>query len=151
MWLASPSYRRGVEPTPSTALILYDGVCGFCDRFVQWLMQIDRRQQFRYAPLQGVTAATVRQRHPEMPTDLDSVVLVESDGEAERVLWHASAALRILELAGIESAAVRWAKRLPRPVLDLAYRSFAALRYRMFGKLKECRVPSPAERTLFLP
>ncbi|MGH7338670.1 MAG: thiol-disulfide oxidoreductase DCC family protein, partial [Myxococcota bacterium] len=61
-------------------IILYDGVCGLCSRTVQWLIPRDRDRVLRYAPLQGETAAALRERYPEIPRTLESVVLVD-DGK----------------------------------------------------------------------
>lgn len=131
--------------------MLYDGVCGFCDRSVQWLLEADRDQLLRYAPLQGPTAAALRARHAALPTDIDTVVLVEGEGADERVYLRSDAVLRI---ASLLPGAPRWAQLFrwcPRPLRDALYTAFAAIRYRVWGKLDACRLPSPAERDRFLP
>lgn len=137
--------------TNATAVILFDGVCAFCDRYVNWMLDIDQERKFRFAPLQGETAKAILARHPELPRNLDSVILVETVDGVERLFWHSTAALRIFDRLGIDSLWIRFGKRLPRPLLDVGYRLFAALRYRLFGKLDQCRMASPAERELFLP
>jgi predicted DCC family thiol-disulfide oxidoreductase YuxK len=131
-------------------LVLYDGLCAFCDRTVQRLLDIDRDGRLRFAPLQGPTANAIRQRHPEIPADLDSIVFVERTAAAERVTWHSEAAWRISDALGLRSpwlTAVRW---MPRRLADLGYRGFAAARYRLFGKLDQCRIPSPQQQARFL-
>ena len=50
-----------MDPLPAQ-LVLFDGVCGFCDLTVQWLLQHDRASVLRFAPLQGPTAAALRLR-----------------------------------------------------------------------------------------
>ena len=76
-------------------LVLYDGVCVVCNRAVQWLLKLDRSALLRFAPLQGETAAGVRQRHPEIPENLDRIVYVENGDGQERVSWHSEAIFRI--------------------------------------------------------
>ena len=56
-------------PTPPR-IVLYDGVCGLCDKLVQFLVARDRNRLLRYAPLQGDTAARLRAQHAEIPVDL---------------------------------------------------------------------------------
>ena len=132
-------------------LILYDGVCGFCDASVHWLLDHDPDGVFRFAPLQGGTAQALRQRHPEIPTDIDTLVVVDALGGDERVYLRATAVLRILEELPAPWRRLRAVRVVPGPLLDLAYRAFARLRYRVFGRLDACRVPSPDERARMLP
>jgi len=144
------AHERAPASAPSDRLVLYDGVCGFCDASVRWLLVRDKRAVFRFAPLQGATAAALRARHPEIGDALDSIAYVEASDGDERVHLRSEAVFRILsELDGPwrHVAKLRW---LPRPLADLGYRIFARLRYRVFGRLDECRAPTPAERGRFL-
>lgn len=127
-------------------IVLYDGVCGLCQRSVQFLLARDRRQLW-YAPLQGETAAALRAIHPEIPATLESVVLVD-DG---RVYLRSKA---FLHVARYLTAPWRWAyhlRWLPAFLLDLGYRLVARMRYRIWGKFDACRLPSADERAQLLP
>lgn len=127
-------------------LVLYDGVCGFCDASVQWLLRHDTEGRFQYAALQGETAAGVRAAHPELPQDLDSIVVVDGT----RTYWRSEAVFRILrELPRWRVLA--WFAVLPRPLTDLGYRLVASVRLKIWGRLDQCRVPTPGERARFLP
>lgn len=132
-------------------LVLYDGLCGFCDVTVQWLLAHDTRGALRFAPLQGPTAAAVLARHT-LPDGLDSIVLVEQTGAAgERVSWYAGAIFRICGYLPAPWRAAAMLRVLPRGIADLGYRGFAAIRFRIWGRRDACRVPTPAERARFLP
>jgi len=131
-------------------LVLYDGICGFCDRAVQRLLDLDRDGRLRFASLQGETASAIRERHSEIPADLDSIVYVELQDGTERVFWHAEAVLRICEALQLSSPWLTLARRLPRWLSGIGYRIFASQRYRFFGKLEQCRIPSPEQRAFFL-
>ncbi|MFZ5479328.1 MAG: thiol-disulfide oxidoreductase DCC family protein [Myxococcota bacterium] len=133
-----------VAPPP---IVLYDGTCGFCDASVRWLLAHDRAGVFRYAPLQGETAASLRARHPEIPADIDTLVLVEGD----RVSLRSTAVARILARLPSPWRVLGWLRVVPRPLRDLGYRAFAAVRYRVWGRVEACRVPRPEERERFLP
>ena len=144
------------QPTaPSAAplaprIVLFDGVCVFCDGFVRWLIARDTSASLHFAPLQGETAAALRAAHSEIPDELSTLVYVESGDGSERIFLRSDAALRVM--AQIDGP-WRWLaglRRLPRWIRDPVYRLFVRLRYRIFGRRDACRVPSPAERERFL-
>jgi len=132
-------------------VVFYDGVCALCNRAVQQLLRLDRTGCLWFAPLQGSTAAALRRRHPEIPARLDSIVFLELDEGTERVCWHAEALFRIAATIGLDSWQLRWARRLPRWCADLAYRLFARVRYRAYGRLAVCPLPPSDKRDRFLP
>jgi predicted DCC family thiol-disulfide oxidoreductase YuxK len=131
-------------------LVLFDGVCAFCDRTVRWLMDRDPAGRLRFAPLQGEVAAELRRRHPEIPEDIDTLVFVERHGSDETVVLRSRAVLQVCRQLQPPPDWLRWVAWLPAPLADLGYRLFVRFRYRIFGKLDECRVPSDAERARFL-
>ncbi len=127
-------------------IVLYDGVCGLCQRSVRFLIARDRGQLW-YAPLQGETAAALRAIHPAIPATLESVVLVD-DG---RVYLRSKA---FLYGARYLTAPWRWAyhlRWLPGFVLDLGYRLIARVRYRIWGRSDACQLPTTDERAHLLP
>jgi predicted DCC family thiol-disulfide oxidoreductase YuxK len=128
-------------------IVLYDGSCGLCHRAVKFLLRHERDTELMFAPLQGPTAAALRVQFPEIPTHLDTVVLVEA-GRA----WLRSKAFLYVShhLRGPWSWAyeMRW---FPAVIGDLAYRMTAAIRYRVWGRADECALPSPEQRSRFLP
>ena len=131
-------------------LVLYDGVCGFCDGAVRWLLARDPVGRLTFAPLQGETAAALRRRHPEIPCDLDTMVYVETDAEGERVHLRSEAVFRVLAEIDGPWRRVALLRRLPRWLREAGYRLFARYRYRIFGKLDACPVPEPPERARFV-
>ena len=142
---------NGIEAPEPEHLVLYDGTCGFCHRTVQWILAADRDQRFRFAPLQGATAAGVRGRHPDLPVDLDSVVYVDRSGPVERAYARAEAIFRIGALLPGQPAWMRLAARLPRWLTDLGYRAVARGRHSISKALGACPLPPEAARARFLP
>lgn len=128
-------------------LVLYDGVCGLCDRSVQLLLRVDRDRALMFAPLQGETVAALRSRHPEISGDIDTVAYLE-DG---RVYARSRAFVRLSRHLPYPWKLVSWLWIVPRPLADLVYRLVARVRYRVFGKLDTCRIPDPEQRARFLP
>jgi predicted DCC family thiol-disulfide oxidoreductase YuxK len=132
-------------------LVLYDGTCGFCQRTVQWVLREDARGVFRFAPLQGATAAAVRTRHPDLPLDLDSLVYVERSGGTERTYTRFDAVFRICGRLGGSWAWLGWLRLLPHVLTDPFYRAFARNRHRVSRALGACPLPPPSAQARFLP
>jgi predicted DCC family thiol-disulfide oxidoreductase YuxK len=136
-------------PDPSSVpgpVVLYDGECGLCHRSVTFLIARDRGQLY-YAPLQGDTATALRARHPEIPTTLESVVLVDRG----RVFLRSKA---FLYIAKYLTRPWRWGyhlRWLPAFVLDLGYRLVARMRYRIWGKYDACQRPTVEQQAQLLP
>jgi len=135
-------------PLPADGpLVLYDGTCGLCARSVRFILRTERDHALRFAPLQGETAAALRARYPAIPQTIDTVVYIDGDRAhlRSKAFLHLA---RHLRAPWRWAYAVRW---LPALVLDLGYRLIAALRYRLFGTVDACELPSPANRGRFLP
>jgi predicted DCC family thiol-disulfide oxidoreductase YuxK len=130
-----------------TELVLYDGTCGLCARSVRWILRHERDKELRFAPLQGETAAALRPKYPNIPESIDTVVFV--DGERAHLRSKAFLYLsRHLRAPWRWTYAFRW---FPGFLLNIGYRLVAALRYRLFGKVDACEIPSPENRARFLP
>ena len=155
--MAAPELHVPV-PRPPGALddlpdrvVLFDGVCVVCNRSVDWLLRRDLESRLHFAPLQGETAQRIREALPgALPEDLDSIGYLERSGGGLRVSLRSQALRRILEDVG-GGPGLGLLRVVPVAVADLGYRVFARLRYRLFGRRDACRIPSPAERTRFLP
>lgn len=135
------------------ALLLYDGVCGLCDRIVHFVLKRDRSDRFRFAPLQGPTAEQVLARHGIDARDLDTFHLVlDVGGPSERVVSRGQgAAVALRRLPGLWRLIGAVLAVLPRRLVDGGYRFVAERRYRIWGKADACALPSPQERAKFLP
>jgi predicted DCC family thiol-disulfide oxidoreductase YuxK len=132
---------------PAPRIVLYDGVCGLCDRLVQFLVAKDRDRLLRYAPLQGETAARLRALHPSIPADLDTMVFVD-EGVVYLRSRAAARIARYLPWPWRAGAVVRF---VPRFLADFGYNLVARSRYRIFGKVEACGLPTKEERQLLLP
>lgn len=133
-------------------IILYDGVCGLCNRLVQFLLKHDKHARLRFASLQSDFAARVLQRHGVDPKDLDTMHVIENyEQPDERVLQRSDAILRAgRELGGFWSVLAATVKVVPRALRDPFYRFVARNRYRVFGKYDTCMLPEPNQRSRFL-
>ncbi len=125
-------------------VIFFDGVCGLCNGFVDFVMKIDREGKFKFSPLQSDYAKTTLP--PEFTANLDSVV-VQMDGNTLRKSKAVFAVLK--KLGGVWGIAGALGV-LPESILNKAYDLVAEHRYKIFGKKETCRIPSPEERARFV-
>lgn len=139
-------------PEPiSGPIVLYDGVCGLCNRAVQFLLKRDRHDRFRFAPLQSAFAADLLKRHDIDHTDLDTVYAVRNYGKPdEQLLSRSDAFLFFGDVLGGIWRVGRLARIVPRAIRDRLYDFVARNRYRVFGKSDTCMLPDPAYRHKFL-
>ena len=134
-------------------VLFYDGVCGLCNRTVQFILRRDRREVFRFAPLQGPLANRILKAHGIDPSDLDTIyVAVNCDQSSkERLLARSDAAVFVFrELGGIWRVGAAVLGLMPRSVRDWGYGLIARNRYRVFGRYETCPIPSESVRTRFL-
>jgi predicted DCC family thiol-disulfide oxidoreductase YuxK len=135
------------SPGPARAVIFFDGVCGLCNRLVQFVLARDRAERFRFAPLQGDFARLELVPRGGRPEDLDTIVVLTAGGQ---LLQKSRAVLFILRELGGVWGALAWLRVLPVGLTDRAYDLVARSRYRVFGRLDACRLPGPAERDRFI-
>jgi predicted DCC family thiol-disulfide oxidoreductase YuxK len=132
-------------------LVLYDGVCGLCDRLNRFVLARDRADRFRFAALQGELARRLLSRHGREAGDLDTFyVVARFGGPDEAVLDRGRAAVHVLGSLGVPWSAARALRILPRHVLDALYDFVAWRRYRWFGRFEACRLPDPRYLAKFL-
>lgn len=126
-------------------LILFDGVCVFCSRWVRFVIARDAERRFSFLPIQSDRGRALAARcgiDPEAP-ETNAVIL---DG---RIWFKSDAALQVLgRLPG--GGPARVLKRIPRVLRNPIYDRIARNRYRLFGRSEACMVPSPQDRARFL-
>lgn len=129
-----------------SAIVLFDGVCNFCNGSVNFVIERDAENYFKFAPLQSETGQQLLEKFGIDKTETDSVILIEN----ERAFTHSTAALKIAgRLPGIWSWLYAFIV-VPKPVRDFFYKLFAKNRYRLFGKQDACMMPTPEIRERFL-
>ena len=135
-----------MEPQVPKRLLLYDGECGLCDRFVQWVLEQDGERVFQFTSLQGETAASLREEL-EIPAGLDTAVLVD----AGVVYLRSGAVFRVLAQLPAPWCWISMLRVFPQWMMDPAYRFVAAIRHRLKGGRQSCRLPATGEQARFLP
>ena len=136
----------------SNPILLYDGVCGLCNRFVRFILKRDHKDHFRFAALQSNFARAILERHGLNPDLLDTTYLVFDYGlTSERLLSRNEAATAVLkELGGFWRVWAGLLDLFPRRFRDRRYNLVASNRYRFFGKYDACPLPKEKDRRKFL-
>lgn len=135
---------------PGRHVVLYDGLCGVCNRFNRFVLDRDPGGRFAFAALQSPTAGALLAPHGATPDDLDTLWVIAREGGSERALARSDAVFFVLRELGGFWRAVAWLRALPRPLRDLGYRIFARSRYRLLGRHETCPLPRPGEAERFL-
>jgi predicted DCC family thiol-disulfide oxidoreductase YuxK len=127
-------------------VILFDGVCHFCNGTVNFLLKQDREKVFRFAALQSEAGQKLLAQYRLPKDDFDSFILID-DGKAYR---SSTAGLRLYNKLPWywKWSQVFWL--VPRPIRDSIYGLIAKNRYKWFGKKDTCMIPTPEVRSRFL-
>lgn len=129
-----------------SAIILFDGVCNFCNGSVNFIIERDRKNHFKFAPLQSEIGQKLLDEYGIDKAETDSVVLVENG----KAYTHSTAALKVAQKL---DGAWSWFYAfiiIPKPIRDFFYKTFAKYRYKLFGKTDACMMPTPEIRARFL-
>jgi predicted DCC family thiol-disulfide oxidoreductase YuxK len=127
-------------------LILFDGVCNFCNYWVNFAIRRDRKKKLRFTSLQGETAKKILPAFSIRPGDLASVILVDNG----KVYTQSSAAFRIAKYLDGGWKLFYGLMIIPKFIRDFLYNIIARNRYKWFGKKDACMVPTPQLRDRFL-
>ncbi len=127
-------------------LILFDGVCNLCTHSVQFVIQRDAKQQFRFASIQSDLGQKVLQQYGLSTTKINTVVLLNNN----QIYTHSTAALHIAQHLGGLWQLASLALWIPAPLRDIVYTFVAQNRYRWFGKQESCWLPTPELKNRFL-
>ncbi|MFH6603943.1 thiol-disulfide oxidoreductase DCC family protein [Maribacter algicola] len=131
----------------SKKIILFDGVCNLCNRSVQFVIKRDKKDVFRYAPLQGEFGQTFISERNIDTSKIDSIILAEP-GKAYYV--KSTAALEIAKHLGGAWPLISVFTWIPEGIRNIVYDFVARKRYKWFGKKDQCMVPTPALKAKFL-
>ncbi|MGB3210357.1 MAG: DCC1-like thiol-disulfide oxidoreductase family protein [Desulforhopalus sp.] len=127
-------------------IIIFDGVCNFCNSGVLFIIKRDPQGVFAFTPMQSDTAKVLMAQYQIPAVELDTVLLIK-DGSC---YIRSDAVLEIVkDLTGFWYFFVIF-KVLPTAVRDAFYRIFARNRYRLFGERESCMVPSAEIQSRFI-
>ena len=127
-------------------IILFDGVCNFCNSSVNFIIDKDSRDVFRFASLQSDFGQKCL-KGINLPVDSFSTLILVSDG---KYFTRSSAALRIAaKLSFPYNLSIAFIV-VPPFIRNIFYNIIARNRYKWFGRKEVCRIPSAEERAKFI-
>jgi predicted DCC family thiol-disulfide oxidoreductase YuxK len=150
-----PIVSPALDGLDGRALMLYDGLCGFCNRAVQWVIKHDHADRFRFAPQQSSLAATLFAQSGidrESMLASNSVYLVLNAGSpAQKLLRQSDVTVNLLLLLGGRWRILgRILQTVPPFLRNAGYGLFARNRYRLGGRNDQCPIPTQAQQIKFL-
>ena len=125
-------------------VIFFDGYCGLCNGFVDFMIKIDKEGLFKFSPLQSEYAKS--NLNPSDTLDLKSVVVL-IDGKSYR---KAEGVFKALTSIGGVWRMTAIFNSFPNSILNFGYELVAENRYRLFGKRDTCRLPTQEEKSRFI-
>lgn len=128
------------------SLVLFDGVCHFCNNSVNFIIDRDPKKKFVFAPLQSDLAKVALQKFGEDTVKIDTIILIQNN----KIYKRSRAALEIAkQLKGLWPLCYI-AIIIPGFIRDIVYNIIARNRYKWFGEMEACRIPTPEMRERFL-
>ena len=127
-------------------VILFDGVCNFCNSSVNFIIKRNRKKDIRFAALQSEAGKRLLNEYRLPAGEMESIVFIENGNAYQR----SAAALRICRrLSGAWPLCYGFIL-VPRFIRDAVYNWIAANRYKWFGVQEQCMIPTPEIRERFL-
>jgi len=132
--------------TEHSAIVLFDGVCNFCNHSVQFIIKRDKKSYFKFGALQSEEGKTLLQKHNLSPEVLDTIVLIENG----KAYSYSTAPLRIVRKLTLLWPIMYIFILVPTFIRNPIYKWISRNRYKWFGKQESCMLPTPDIRNRFL-
>ena len=126
-------------------ILLFDGVCNFCNRMVNFAIRNDKKAKLRFVPLQSATGQQLLNKF-NVSSSADTIVLIYKG----KAYTYANAAIRICKWLDWPAKALYAFIIIPSFISQPLYKWFARHRYKWFGKKEECMVPTNEVSERFL-
>jgi predicted DCC family thiol-disulfide oxidoreductase YuxK len=129
----------------SNPVVLFDGVCNFCNSSINFIIKWDKEKKIRFAALQGETGMQLKQKY-FIPENVDSIIFIENN----QAFIYSTAALKICKHLRFPVSLFLIVALIPKLIRDPFYKWFANNRYKWFGKKETCMIPPKEVKMRFL-
>jgi predicted DCC family thiol-disulfide oxidoreductase YuxK len=126
-------------------VLLFDGVCNFCNRMVNFAIRNDKKAKLTFAPLESKAGLALRATH-HIPDNIDTIVFIEKG----KAYTYATAAIRVCRYLDWPAKILYAFIIIPPFISQPFYKWFAKKRYKWFGKTDTCMIPIPDVKKRFL-
>lgn len=133
-------------PSQSHEIILFDGICNLCNSSINFIIDHDEENHFKFASLQSDFGQQVLMKYGKNTNEFDSIILLKNDTVYQKseavveITKHLSGYWKYFSILGF----------IPTFLLNFVYDIVAKNRYHFFGKLEVCRLPTPELKARFL-
>jgi predicted DCC family thiol-disulfide oxidoreductase YuxK len=127
-------------------IILFDGVCNFCNSSVNFIIRHDKKKRYKFAALQSDVGRMLSEKHGIDQSKIDSIILIENGN----IFVKSSAILRITKNLNLLYPLLYVFIITPKFIRDGVYDFIAKNRYKWFGKKEACMIPSPEIKSRFI-
>lgn len=127
-------------------IIIFDGICNLCNFVVQFVIKRDKKNIFKFLPLQSQKAKEMIKRFHGKVENLESVILIQDS----IIYYESDAVIKISQLLNYPWKIFCFFKFIPKFVRDRIYKMIARNRYNWFGKRETCMIPTKEQISKFL-
>ncbi|OUS00939.1 thiol-disulfide oxidoreductase [Flavobacteriales bacterium 33_180_T64] len=128
-------------------LILFDGVCNLCNSSIQYVIKHDKKDKFRFAPLQSEIGKQIIEHYNIDLLKIDSILLYsQKNGLSSK----STAALKVAKQLGFPRNLMAIFFIIPTFIRNIVYDYIAKNRYKWYGKREACMIPTPELKAKFL-
>lgn len=128
-------------------LVLFDGVCNLCDASVQFIIEHDKKNIFKFSPLESDMSRFIISKHQIDTKKTDSILLYTPD---KKLYIKSTAALKIAAKLQFPIQLLSVFLIIPKPIRDVVYNFIAKHRYQWFGKKASCKIPTSDLHSKFI-
>jgi len=136
-----------IEFPDDKKLVLFDGVCNLCNNTVTYLIKRDKKDVFRFAPLQSDVGQQIIKHYNIDTSKIDSILFYSKD---KGVSYKSTAALKIAASIGFPQNLMTAFYIIPPVIRNWFYDYIAKNRYKWYGKKESCMIPTPELKNKFL-
>lgn len=127
-------------------IVIFDGVCNLCTVSVQFIIKRDKKEVFKFLPLQSKSANKILQKYDSDVNNINTVILLKD----KNIFFKSDAALEIAKSFDYPWKAFYFLSFIPKFVRDWVYDFIAKHRYHWFGKKERCMIPTDELKSRFL-
>ncbi|MCZ2224257.1 MAG: DCC1-like thiol-disulfide oxidoreductase family protein [Chitinophagales bacterium] len=126
-------------------IIIFDGVCNYCNKWINFSIKWNKKRNLRYTVMQGETGKILK-NHYKIDNTIDSVVFIDKN----KAYINSSAVINIAKHLQFPICLLYFLIIVPPFFRDKVYRWIAKNRYKWFGKKDSCMIPSKEIKQLFI-
>lgn len=127
-------------------IVLFDGVCIFCDTTVNTIIKYDKNNKLKFAALQSDVGQEILRISGYPTTELHTIVFIKE----KKVYTKSEAIIEICSLLVGFPRLLVVLKVVPSILRDFLYSIFSKYRYNLFGKKSHCNIPTQENSSRFL-